>query len=165
MRHYWFTLAVELKSIFVVIWLKTEFEVCLSRNENRISDMKVPLTSMEKIRANFEQPGGSYFEKNVLEILTQSDLETIWEKEKKNFQFLEMKTQAKALTAQGPSHQQDLILRRRIADVLKMNLSSDKKRLALALSQRKTEILKMKLSDTDAVKILENFISSICERL
>ena len=165
MRHYWFTLAVELKSIFVVIWLKTEFEMCLLRNENRISDTKVPLTSMEKMRANFEPPGGAYFEKNVLKILTQSDLETVWEKEKKDFKFLEMKTQTKSLTAQGPSHQQDLILRRRIADVLKMNLSSDKKKLALALSQRKTEVLKMKLSDTDAVEILENFISSICERL
>ena len=165
MRHYWFTLAVELKSIFVIIWLKTEFEACLLRNENRIADKKVPLDSMEKIRANFEPPGGAYFEKNVLEILTQSDLETMWEKEEKNFQFLEMKTQSKVVTAQGPSHQQDLVLRMRIADVLKITSSSDKKKLALALSQRKSEILKMKLSDTEALKILENFISSICERL
>merc|ERR1711917_111995 len=36
MRHYWFSLAAELKSIFVIIWMKTEFEVCQSRNEERI---------------------------------------------------------------------------------------------------------------------------------
>ena len=163
MRHYWFTLAVELKCIFVVIWLRTEFEVCELRNEERVLDTKVPSDSMEKMRVNFEPPGGAYFEKNVLEISNQGDLETFWDREKKNFQFLEVKIQSKVQTSQGPSHQQDLILRKLISDTLKMNSSADKRKLAGSLSQRKSEILKMKLPDEEAVKIFQNFISSICE--
>ena len=165
MRHYWFTLAAELKSIFVIIWMKTEFEVCQSRNEERNQDKKVPRDSMNKIKDNFEPPGGAYFEKNVLQIMHQDDLETCWNIEKKNFQFLEQKIQSKVQTAQGPSHQQDLILRKRIAEVLQNNSSRDKKKLAGALSKRKSEILKMKLPDEDAAKLFENYISTIWESL
>ena len=165
MRHYWFTLAAELKSIFVIIWMKTEFEVCQSRNQERNQDKKVPRDSMNKIKDNFEPPGGAYFEKNVLQIMHQDDLETFWNIEKKNFQFLEQKIQSKVQTAQGPSHQQDLILRKRIAETLQNNSSRDKKKLAGALSKRKSEILKLKLPDEEAEKLLENYISSICESL
>ena len=165
MRHYWFTLAAELKSIFVIIWMKTEFEVCQSRNEERNQDKKVPRDSMNKIKDNFESPGGAYFEKNVLQIMHQNDLETCWNIEKKNFQFLEQKIQSKVQTAQGPSHQQDLILRKRIAETLQNNSSRDKKKLAGALSKRKSEILKMKLPDEDAAKLFENYISTIWESL
>ena len=165
MRHYWFTLAAELKSIFVIIWMKTEFEVCQSRNEERNQDKKVPRDSMNKIKDNFEPPGGAYFEKNVLQIMHQDDLETFWNIEKKNFQFLEQKIQSKVQTAQGPSHQQDLILRKRIAETLQNNSSRDKKKLAGALSKRKSEILKMKLPDEDAAKLFENYISTIWESL
>ena len=165
MRHYWFTLAAELKSIFVIIWMKTEFEVCQSRNQERNQDKKVPRDSMNKIKDNFEPPGGAYFEKNVLQIMHQDDLETFWNIEKKNFQFLEQKIQSKVQTAQGPSHQQDLILRKRIAETLQNNSSRDKKKLAGALSKRKSEILKMKLPDEDAAKLFENYISTIWESL
>ena len=165
MRHYWFTLAAELKSIFIIIWMKTEFEVCQSRNEERNQDKKVPHDSMEKIRDNFEPPGGAYFEKNVLQIMHQNDLETCWNIEKKNFHFLEQKIQSKVQTAQGSSHQQDLILRKRIAETLQNNSSRDKKKLAGALSKRKSEILKMKLPDEDAAKLFENYISTIWESL
>lgn len=163
MRHYWFSLAAELKSIFVIIWMKTEFEMCLSRNEERILNKKVPRDSMDKIKDNFEPPGGAYFERNVLQIMHQGDLETSWTNEKKNFQFLEQKIQSKVQTVQGPSHQQDLILRRRIAEMLQNNSSPDKKKLAGALSKRKSEILKLKLPDEEAAKLLENYISSIWE--
>ena len=165
MRHYWFSLAAELKSIFVIIWMKTEFEVCQSRNEERILDKKVPRDSMDKIKDNFETPGGAYFERNVLQIMHQEDLEKSWKNEKKKFQFLEQKIQLKVQTAQGPSHQQDLILRRRIAETLQNNSSPDKKKLAGALSKTKSEILKLKLPDEEAEKLLENYIFSIFESL
>merc|ERR1712156_1392584 len=117
------------------------------------------MDSMEKIKSNFEPPGDAYFEKNLVEIMDQDDLETFWKKN--NFGFLEMKIQSKVQTAQGPSHQQDLILRKRIAEVLKKNSSRDKKKLAGDLSKRKSEILKMKVPDEHALKLLEKSISYI----
>lgn len=165
MRHYWFSLAVEWKSIFVIIWMKTDFQVCRSRNEKRIQDKQVPRDSMYKIKNNFEPPGGAYFEKNVLEIMCQDDLETCWYNEEKKFQFLVKKIQSKVQTAQGSIHKQDLILRGLISEVLQKKSSPDKKKLAGALSKRKSEILKLKMPDEEAAKFFKNYISSICDSL
>merc|ERR1712168_851414 len=114
---------------------------------------------MDKIKMNFEPPGGAYFETNLVEINNDDTLDIIWDNIKKELEYCSLKSQVKVQTAQGPSHQQDLVLRRRISEVLKKNIS-DNRKLAQFLSKRKTEILKMKICNEEALKLLENSISS-----
>ena len=154
MRHLWFKLSVEHDLPVIFIWMNSNVEECIRRNQSR--KISVPEESFLKITRTFEKPGKEYFEKNLFEVknnnfqmekFIQNTLPVLSRK-------IELKIQKTDAHVQTERHLCDQIMRKEIGKIIK-SYGGDKRKLVEKCNLIKKELLGD--SGIDSKNILEKF--------